>query len=450
MAIDVGEVGMIKITDIEIGDRARQEMGDVESLEGSMKEVGLAQPLCVKKCDGEYPYLLLAGERRLSVLIKNGNSQIPVRIYPENVSEVTVRMIEIAENFYRKDFEYWEYDKAIADLHSIQQDSVGKKVSTSPDAEGWGMKDTGNFIGVSKMSVSTAIKRNEAREAFPELFSTCKSQKDATKVLSRIEEASVKEALAKKIEEQKLNTTFKSIADSYILGSFFEGAKHLPEGSFNFVEIDPPYSIALAEKKKKDGESKYDLSDYNEIPPSIYIEGDDIHQWKGLLKVFQECYRLMSEHSWLICWFAPEPWFEEIFLAIEAAGFNSTRLCGIWTKATPGQTMNPTIRLANSYEMFFYAWKGKPSLAKPGRGNEFRFSPVPAQRKTHPTERPIELTTEIYQTFAFPGSRILIPFLGSGNGIFSAHDLGMSAIGFELGKSHRDSFLVKAHSKFGG
>jgi len=127
------------------------------------------------------------------------------------------------------------------------------------------------------------------------------------------------------------------------------------------------------------------------------------------------------------------------------AGFNSTRMCGIWTKPS-GQSKRPEMHLANAYEMFFYAWKGRPAINKAGRSNIFSFPPVLPQQKTHPTERPIELMKEIYETFAFPGSRVLIPFLGSGSGLIAASQLDMSPIGFELGKGYRDSFLVKLHS----
>ena len=152
----------------------------------------------------------------------------------------------------------------------------------------------------------------------------------------------------------------------------------------------------------------------------------------------------MTEHSWLICWFGPEPWFEIIYQAIVNAGFETTRMCGIWTKGY-GQTKRPEIHLANSYEMFFYAWKGRPALNKAGRINEFNFSPVAPQKKVHPTERPVDLMKEIYDTFAFTGSRVLIPFLGSGSGLIAADQLSMSPIGFELSKSYRDSFLVRVH-----
>jgi DNA modification methylase len=96
--------------------------------------------------------------------------------------------------------------------------------------------------------------------------------------------------------------------------------------------------------------------------------------------------------------------------------------------------------------MFFYAWKGSPALNKAGRANTFNHSPVPPNQKIHPTERPLELMKDLYDTFAFTGSRVLIPFLGSGVGLIAADQLAMSPIGFELSKSYRDSFLVKLNN----
>jgi DNA modification methylase len=53
---------------------------------------------------------------------------------------------------------------------------------------------------------------------------------------------------------------------------------------------------------------------------------------------------------------------------------------------------------------------------------------------------------ELYSTFAMPGSRLLIPFLGSGVGLLAATELGISALGFEKSKEYKDSFLVRAHN----
>jgi len=435
MTINVGKVAMIDLDSITVSERARQVMGDINELEESLKESGLISPLAVRETD-DGSYELLAGERRLIALRKNEVKTVPVRIYPSDISDIEIKTIEMSENFYRKDMEYYEYDNIIREIHELKQTIHGHKIAGPADS-GWSLKDTAEMVGVrSKDTISTAIKRAEAREAFPELFEKCKSQVDATKIMKKMDEAVVKQAIAQKLETSDAPKDLKRLADSFIINDFFKGVKKIPDGIMHLVEIDPPYAIALAEQKKKDGESKYKLGDYNEV------ESDSYQVF--LANTFKECYRVMAPHSWLICWFAPEPWFEAVYRELNNAGFSTTRMCGIWTKPS-GQSKRPDIHLANSYEMFFYAWKGRPALNKSGRTNIFSYSPVPPSQKVHPTERPIELMKDIYDTFSFPGSRILIPFLGSGSGLLAAHQLGSSAIGFELTKAYRDSFLVKIH-----
>lgn len=434
--IDVGEVAMVPIEDILVEDRAREELGDIEELKNSMTKRGLIQPLAVKHRDGKYQ--LLAGERRSIVLREAGNKLVPVRIYPDDIPPLEMKSIELAENFYRKDFEFWESDDLIREIHELQQEIHGKPaMGPREDGDGWGIGDTAKMAGVVNSTVSTAIKRSEAREAFPELFADCKSQSDATKIIKKVSEEVTKEAIAQRIEAGKAKTKTTKLANCYMLKDFFKGVEDIDDGTIHLVEIDPPYAIDLMKAKKSDGESVYAKDNYNEVPTSDYQV--------FLAKTFAECYRVMADHSWLICWFAPEPWFEVVYQELNNAGFSTTRMCGIWTKGY-GQTKRPEIHLANTYEMFFYAWKGRPALNKAGHGNEFKFPPVPPTKKTHPTERPVELMREIYDTFAFPGSRVLIPFLGSGNGIIAANDLKMSALGFELSKGYRDSFLVKVHN----
>jgi site-specific DNA-methyltransferase (adenine-specific) len=432
--IQVGEVAMIPIEKIVVGERARQDMGDLVDLENSLKKSGLIQPLAVQRKANSY--LLLAGERRYTVLLMNEVSPVPVRIYNEDLTDLELKVIERAENFYRKDMEYWEYDALVAEIHTLQQSLVGISAPGPGHDKGHTLKDTANMFGITDVSVSTAIKRNEVREMFPDLFNNCKTQKDATNLIKKMDEAVIKESIAKKLEAQKGSTKLIKLADAYIQGDFFAGVKKIPDRVIHLVEIDPPYAIKLQQAKKKDGESQYDEASYNEVDVEDYQ--------KFISKVFAECYRVMSDHSWLLCWFAPEPWFEVIYRELNNAGFQTTRMCGIWTKPS-GQSKHPESRLANAYEMFFYAWKGQPALNKAGRSNIFNYSPVPPTQKTHPTERPVELMQEIYDTFAFTGSRILIPFLGSGSGLVAADNLGISGLGFELSKSYRDSFIVKVN-----
>jgi DNA modification methylase len=436
MTISVGRVGMIPTTSIIVAEnRAREIMGDLDALEINMKESGLISPLAVMdNKDGTFK--LLAGERRFTVLSRNQVVEIPARIYDQELSELEMKVIEKSENFFRKDMEYWELDKLTLEIHQMQQSLHGVK-APGPGNTGWSTEDTGDMLGgVSKATVSLAIKRAELREKLPELFEGCKTASDASAVIKKMDEALIKQTIAKQIESKTDNKNLTILAKSFIIKDFFEGVKEIPSGVFHLVEIDPPYAINLMYNKESKNESQYQKDGYNEIPTENYQN--------FLCKVFKECYRVMAEHSWLICWFAPEPWFDIVYKELNKAGFETTRMCPIWTKPS-GQTRHPEMYLPNSYEMFFYAQKGKPAIARQRGTNIFNYSPVPAQQKVHPTERPIDLMKDVYETFAFPGSRILIPFLGSGNGLIAAHQLGMTGIGFELSKSYRDSFLVKVH-----
>jgi DNA modification methylase/ParB-like chromosome segregation protein Spo0J len=440
--IKVGKVAMVPFSSIQVGERARKEMGDLDGMEESIKDRGLIQPLAVKEL-GNNTFILLAGERRYRVLERNEVDTVPVRVFPNSITNIEMKSIEVAENFYRKDMEYWEHDQLISEIHALQQELHGKRFP-GPNQEGWTQQDTGNLIGITDASVNTAIKRANAREAFPELFEKCKTQKDASTLVKKMDEMMVKQVIAQKLENSKSENSFSQLAKRYIVGSFFDGIKKIPDDVYHLVEIDPPYAIGIKEAKKSSGESRYSMSEYNEIPKSKFMDSDPSINWEGMNEVFKQCYRVMTAHSWMIVWFGPEPWFNDIYKAIIKAGFETTRMCGIWTKPT-GQSKRPEIHLANSYEMFFYAWKGRPALNKQGRRNIFDIPPVPNQQKVHPTERPVQLMREIYDTFAFQGSRVLIPFLGSGNGILAADQLGMEGLGFDLSKAHRDSFLVKLH-----
>lgn len=445
MSIDVGRVEMVPVEKIILGERAREVMGDLDGVEFSMRESGLISPLAFRYFPNSDKYLLLAGERRYTVLSRNSVPLIPGRIYDHDLTELEMKMIEKAENFHRKDMEYYELDCLTLEIHKMQQSLHGVK-APGPSGDGWGIANTGDMLGgVTKAAVSQSIKRAEARETFPELFGNCRTASDASKILKKVNEVMIKDIIAQKLESNTSNTTLHELSKCYSVKSFFDGVKKIPDGIMHLVEIDPPYAIDLRNAKKSDGESQYILNDYNEIPAEHYINGEPDGLWQGMNKVFQECYRVMSNHSWLLCWFAPEPWFNDIYHAIINAGFQTTRMCPIWTKIT-GQSKRPEMHLPNSYEMFFYAWKGRPAIARSRSNNIFNYPSIPPQQKTHPTERPLDLMVDIYETFAFPGSRILIPFVGSGVGIFAAHKLGMAPVGFDLAKSNKDSFLVKANA----
>lgn len=84
----------LPVASIKVGNRYRQELGDIPALAQSIQELGLLQPIGVDK-----EHRLIFGERRLRAHQHLGLETIKARII-----EVDTLLAEQAENEIRKDF----------------------------------------------------------------------------------------------------------------------------------------------------------------------------------------------------------------------------------------------------------------------------------------------------------------------------------------------------------
>ena len=429
-------VDIVNPKDIWSGERIRTDYGELDDLVTSIKKYGVIQPIAVSQQVGENgeQYKLLAGGRRYQAVLLANVEQVPIRIYEEELSDLELRSIELEENVRRKDLTFIEDCNSKREIHYLQVAIHGEKVSTSPNAKGHSLRDTAKLIDKSHASVVQDIKLANAMESFPEMpWDKCKNKSEAMKMYSKMEERIVRADLSEKAGKF-LGKTNKKLVDSFIVGDFFEKVKGIPDKSIDFVEIDPPYAIDLPAKKDKNGYLATYGDSYNEVEMGDYIE--------FIQTTLEEAYRVMNDHSWLIMWFAPDPWFDLIYHMINNAGFKTKRLCGIWAKPT-GQTIHPEVYFGNAFEMFFYARKGdaKINLDRRGRSNIFTYSPVTPTKKIHPTERPIELIEELLKCFAWEGSRVLVPFAGSGKTLNAAFNLKMHPLGYDLSQEYKDAFV---------
>uniref|UniRef100_A0A6M3K8S9 Putative methyltransferase n=1 Tax=viral metagenome TaxID=1070528 RepID=A0A6M3K8S9_9ZZZZ len=441
--MDLGKLGILKMSEIEIGERHRKDYGEMDELIFSISERGLICPIAVvEKPNNPKPYLLAAGGRRMLAFHMMQESEIPCRIFDHDLTELEVRSIELAENIHRKDLDHMEKCMLMKEIDDLQKEIHGEKVSTADDATGHSLRDTARLVGKSIGTVSEYVRIAQAHAAMPELeLDKCKTMDEAKKKLKTVETMIVRSELARRAEKE-LGDTYLKLADNYIIGDFYDGVRKLQEGVIDLVEIDPPYAIDLPAVKKST--LGYDASygdSYNEISKNAYA---------GFMQqVLKECYRVMNNHSWLLVWYAIEPWAEQMYQWIIDAGFETRRMPAMWCKPA-GQTHQPQIYLASDTEYFFYARKGGATIAKPGRSSRFEFNPVPSGQKIHPTERPEELMREILTTFTWEGSRVLVPFAGSGVTLLSAYKEKMFPIGFELSKVYKDAFVSRLYEKKGG
>jgi ParB family chromosome partitioning protein len=79
--------------------RIRKDVGDIEVLQSSIEKVGLINPVMIDENNH-----LIAGYRRLTACKNLGWTEIEVTVVQLNGDLIKMLDVEIAENFFRKDF----------------------------------------------------------------------------------------------------------------------------------------------------------------------------------------------------------------------------------------------------------------------------------------------------------------------------------------------------------
>jgi ParB family chromosome partitioning protein len=91
-------INNIKINNIKIGKRFRNDLGDITSFAKEIEEIGLLHPIVINQNQE-----LICGLRRIEAFKELGRTEIPAHIV--NMEEILKG--EISENVQRKDFS-WE------------------------------------------------------------------------------------------------------------------------------------------------------------------------------------------------------------------------------------------------------------------------------------------------------------------------------------------------------
>lgn len=93
MKIEIDQIAVDEVL------RIRQDSGNLESLQNSIAEVGLINPILIDEKNN-----LVAGFRRLSACRNLGWKEVEVKIIELKGDELKMLDVEVAENFFRKDF----------------------------------------------------------------------------------------------------------------------------------------------------------------------------------------------------------------------------------------------------------------------------------------------------------------------------------------------------------
>ncbi len=219
------------IDSIKVGARFRKDLGDIDALAGSIREVGLLHPIVIGADD-----TLIAGQRRLEACRQLGWREVPVRVI--DVNEV-VRG-EYAENVIRKDFSPSEIVAIAKTLEVMEREASkarqratqfsGKKPGGKPVFGG------GNFppplgkgktrdkvaahVGISGRTLERAVQVVEAAELEPGKFTAFVEEMDRT---------------------GRVNGVYKKLLALQQSEIISQEPPPLPTGPFRVIVADPPW-----------------------------------------------------------------------------------------------------------------------------------------------------------------------------------------------------------------
>ena len=91
-------------------------------------------------------------------------------------------------------------------------------------------------------------------------------------------------------------------------------------------------------------------------------------------------------------------------------------------------------QLRREYERLRYYHK-----ADSEHSNVWRYPIVPANKRLHPTQKPVELLERIITVSCPPGGVVLDPFMGSGSTGAAARTTGRKFIGIERNRGYFDA-----------
>jgi ParB/RepB/Spo0J family partition protein len=208
----------IEVEKIKVGERFRKDLGDIDRLAESIREVGLLHPIVV---DEEYN--LVAGYRRLEACKRLGWRRVPVHIVPLK----DLAKGELHENTVRKSFTIEEIVAIKRALEPKLREEAEKRMKAgrpcADSAQGMRGKTRdiiAKFVGVSHDTLAKMEKIVEVAEKDPETY-------------GRILEA--------------VNSGKMSVAYAYKMVKRREVVEPppLPEGEFDVIYADPPWEYYL-------------------------------------------------------------------------------------------------------------------------------------------------------------------------------------------------------------
>lgn len=187
----------IPLGQIDIGERRREDIGDIGALAQGIKRVGLLEPIIVDR-NGNRGYRLVVGERRLRAAWLLQWETIPAQLR-EQLTDAELRDIEFEENENRKPLTERERARTFASSKKLKDNAAKAREILAQSAQektgkrGQPVKPTSQnavaeALGTDRRTVERAEQHVETAERFPFMQTGTWRQSDVLRFRERLEE----------------------------------------------------------------------------------------------------------------------------------------------------------------------------------------------------------------------------------------------------------------------
>lgn len=389
---------LIPLKTIVVGDRVRDNLGNIESLAQSMKNFGLMHPLVVQKKGKKFE--LIAGGRRLAAAHQLGWKEIACHFF-EDLSKEEVKILELEENLKRQDLAWDEECFALRTLHSLKVEQD----------KNWTMEKTAELLSISQEWVSKRITVANALDTEDKTITGAQGANAAYNVLQRKSRRALDDAVAEVTEiedsigeepgtETAPSGTFKVEEASFLT---WESNK-----KFNLIHCDFPYGI-------KHGKSAQGKAGSWDTP---YEDSPDVY-WELL---YWLCHAVnVADSAHMIFWFSMNFYEETVKVLTVNGGWKVDPFPLIWYKSdNHGILPDPNRGPRRVYETALLCSRGDRKIVRPVSN----LIGVPVGQKQHLSEKPEEVVRHFLRMLCDDHSTVLDPTCGSGTALAAAKTLG--------------------------
>ena len=459
----------ILTSQINEGNRYRQDYGDLEGLKDSLARLGSIHPILLSmRDDGTFD--LIAGGRRFRAYKELGHKTVyhssildPNRLgflFDTEVPEDVRKEAELDENLFHLKTKWQEDCLIIADLHELKRKQNDLK---------WGVVQTAQLLGkgYGKTNVNYAVRIAERLRAGDKEFMDCENMSDAIAVLVKRKE---EEALAElqrrtisrfdtssldsfldqinigggkdKAERGKLSTSgiivtiteepqvstekiVVPLSKMFFNMDFRDAAYKFQDGYFDHVITDIPYGIDMdnLDKFTKIG----DVEKEHEVEVNVDM-------FEPFLKT---SYRLTKSGGFCIFFYDLE-WHNLLSHLAESVGWKVQRWPLIAHKTSACRNSTAQYNFTKNYEVAMVLRRDEQSVLRKQQPGSVWTGDFSAERRLYNNQfaKPFELWKWFYDAVTIPGQKVWSPFCGEMSESRAAVNCGLIPFGSEIGTNH--------------